>query len=305
MHSGNALTYHQHWIPKVRESSSLAFLDSTNGVSSPYTTHHTGIGKQEFEEVMKVQVCTQKTIEYTPWISLWLSCSACCGCTAQSWSNNLCCSCCRCSLHLAQWCWCFPLLSVLFLHFPLILSLLLAHLNTCLDDWPPTAVGCSYSFQAWWIDVACLQISFTDVFEAENRLSCRSGASGELTIQHVLGDSSILHAADVTKPAQAPLGKQSKHAWYSCLSQDILVWEMVLPGDAQNPSEVEQVDSIESVFLGGSTESMPHCHRAACWAHRLNTPSSMCWWSTWSFLRPSLQGKPLLLLPCQSMCWVP
>ena len=110
-------------------------------------------------------------------------------------------------------CWCFPLLSVPSPHFPLILSLLLTHLNACLDNWPPTAAVCSYSFPACWIDVACLQISFTDVFEVKNRPSCRSRASCKLSIQYVLGDSSILHVADVTKPVQVPLGKQSKHTW--------------------------------------------------------------------------------------------
>ena len=78
--------------------------------------------------------------------------------------------------------WCCPLLSVLSPHFPLILSLLLTHLNVCLDNWPPTAVVCSYSFPACWIYVSCLQISFTDVFQVKKRPSCRSGASGKLTI---------------------------------------------------------------------------------------------------------------------------
>ena len=185
------------------------------------------------------------------WISLWLSCSTCCGCTVQSWSAS---SVAVTAGVVCTWlhgCWCCPLPSVLSPHFPLILSLLLTHLNVCLDDRPPTAAVCSYSFPAYWIDDACLQISFTYVFEAKNMPSCRSGASGKLSIQHVLGDSSILHAADVTKPAQVPLGKQSKHAWYSCLSQDVLVWNIVLPGDAQNLSEVTQVEGIESVFLVG------------------------------------------------------
>ena len=148
-------------------------------------------------------------------------------------------------------CWCCPLPSVLSPHFPMILSLLLTHLNTCLDDWPPTVVVCSYSFPACWIDVACLQISFTDVFEVKNRPSSRPGASGKLTVQRVLGNLAILHAADMTKPAQVPLGKQGKHAWYCCLSLDIFVWDTVLPGDAQNPSEVVQVECIESAFLSG------------------------------------------------------
>ena len=89
-------------------------------------------------------------------------------------------------------CWCCPLPSAFSPHFPLILSLL-THLNAYLDDWPPTAVVCSYSFPACWIDAACLQMSFKDVFEAKNRPACRSGASGRLTIQHVPWDSSIIN----------------------------------------------------------------------------------------------------------------
>ena len=110
---------------------------------------------------------------------------------------------------------------------------------------------CSYSFPTCWIDVAYLQISFTDVFEVKNRPSCRSGDSSKLTIQHVLGDLAILHAADMTKPVQAPLGKQGKHAWYSHPSQDIPVLDMVLAGDVQNPSEAMQAEGIESAFLVG------------------------------------------------------
>ena len=92
----------------------------------------------------------------------------------------------------------------------------------------------------------------------KNRPSCRSGANGKLALQHTLGDLAILHAANMTKPVQAPLGTQGKHTWYSNLSQDILVWDMVLPGDAQNPSKAVQMEGIESAFLVGA-ESMLHC----------------------------------------------
>ena len=84
----------------------------------------------------------------------------------------------------------------------------------------------------------------------KNRPSCRSGTSGKLAIQHILGDLTILHVTEMTKPVQAPLGKQGRHAWYSHLNQDVLVWDMVLPGDAQNPSEAAQAEGIESAFLG-------------------------------------------------------
>ena len=64
-------------------------------------------------------------------------------------------------------------------------------------------------------------------------------------------DSAILHVADMTKPVQVPLDKQGKHPCYSHLSQDILVWDMVLPSDAQNSSKAAQVEGIEFVFLVG------------------------------------------------------
>ena len=59
----------------------------------------------------------------------------------------------------------------------------------------------------------------------------------------------VLHVADMTKPVQVLLGKQGKHAWYFCLSQDVPVWDIVLPGNAQNPSKAAQVEGIESAFL--------------------------------------------------------
>ena len=99
---------------------------------------------------------SQKTMEYMPRISLWLSCSACCGYTAQSCSNKLCCSYCRCSLHLALWLLMLPSAICALSSLPPILSPLLTCLNACLDYRPPTAAVCSYSFPVLQIDVACL-----------------------------------------------------------------------------------------------------------------------------------------------------
>ena len=148
-------------------------------------------------------------------------------------------------------------------------SLLLTHLDACLDIWPPTAVVWNYSFPACWIDVACLQILFTDVFEAQNRPSCRSGISGKLTIQHVHGDSAILHVADMTKTAQVPLGKQRQtclvflpESGHSCLGHGPARW---CPKSFWSSAGGK---TLSLCILGRSTESMPHYHRAVYWEHR-------------------------------------
>ena len=102
---------------------------------------------------------------------------------------------------------------------------------------------------AFWVDVACLQVSLTNVFVAEDRPSCRSGACCELAIQHALRDATIIHAPDVSEPAQASLSQQSEHARDSSLLQDCLVWNAVLSGDDQIPSEAAHLEGVESALL--------------------------------------------------------
>ena len=53
----------------------------------------------------------------------------------------------------------------------------------------------------------------------------------------------------MAKPAQPSLTEQGEHARYSRLRQEILVWDTVLPGDAQNRSEAAQVEGVESALL--------------------------------------------------------
>ena len=53
----------------------------------------------------------------------------------------------------------------------------------------------------------------------------------------------------MAKPVEPSLTEQ--HARYSFLCCDILVWDSVLPGDAQNPSEAAQVEGVESALLAG------------------------------------------------------
>ena len=49
--------------------------------------------------------------------------------------------------------------------------------------------------------------------------------------------ATIIHAPDVSEPAQASLSQQSEHARDSCLLQNCHVRNAVLPCDDQNPSE--------------------------------------------------------------------
>ena len=55
----------------------------------------------------------------------------------------------------------------------------------------------------------------------------------------------------MAKPAQPSLTQQGEHARYSCLCLDNLVWDKVLPGDAQNPSEAAHLEDVETALLAG------------------------------------------------------
>lgn len=105
---------------------------------------------------------------------------------------------------------------------------------------------CSCSFPTCWVDVACLQVTFADMLVPKDRPSFRFEAGGELSIQQVLGDLAILHAAGVAKPAQPPLCEQSEHVWYPHLCQDVHVWDTVLPGNAQDLPEAAHVEGVDS-----------------------------------------------------------
>ena len=102
-------------------------------------------------------------------------------------------------LHVHAWlcrCCCCPILSsVLSPGVPQVFSLLPACLDPCFDGEPPTVAVCSCSLPAFWVDVACLQISFENVFVSKDRSSCKSSASSKLSIQHFLRNSTIFHAA--------------------------------------------------------------------------------------------------------------
>lgn len=118
-------------------------------------------------------------MESAPWFSQWLSCSACCGCSARFQICRLC-----CRLMFRAWLcgyWCCPEPSALSPLLPLLPSPLLTRLTVWLDSKPPVTSICSHCFSTSKVDIACLQISLTNIFETKGRPSCRSSSSCKLT----------------------------------------------------------------------------------------------------------------------------
>ena len=93
-------------------------------------------------KLLLASFCLGRQREYKPRISLWLSCSTCCGCTAQSWSDKLCCSYCRCSLHVASWL--------------LILPSAICALSSLPTD--PLSSACSSECLPWWLASNCCSL---------------------------------------------------------------------------------------------------------------------------------------------------
>ena len=189
------------------------------------------------------------------WSMGMCGCSTCRGCTFQYGNDRLSCICCGWAPLLALWRLDpklkLPSAVCVLSSLPTGLLLSLARLDTLLDGKRPFATAGSCSFSAYWVNVASLHVAFADICIAKDRPSYRSGASCKLTVQHVLGDPFALHAADMAKPAHAPLRQPGKHAWYSCLGQDILVGDAIPPSDPQNPPEVVQAVEGEYAFLVG------------------------------------------------------
>ena len=80
----------------------------------------------------------------------------------------------------------------------------------------------------------------------------------------------------MAKPAQPSLNEQGEHVRHSRLCQDILVWDSVLPGDCQNPSEATQVEGVESALLAGvEGPGLATMQQGAGHAGR-SAPSSWC-----------------------------
>ena len=56
----------------------------------------------------------------------------------------------------------------------------------------------------------------------------------------------------MAEPAHTSLFQQREHAGVSSSFQDSVIWDLVLPGDVQNASEVVHVKGIELSLLSGT-----------------------------------------------------
>ena len=61
------------------------------------------------------------------------------------------------------------------------------------------------------VNVAHFHVAFANILEPEHAASRASGASGKLAIEEVFGNSAIVHAPHVTKPAKASLAQEGEH----------------------------------------------------------------------------------------------
>lgn len=135
-----------------------------------------------------------------------------------------------------------------------------------------------------FLDVACLKVTFKNVFVWKDRSSCRSGACGKLTVKNILGYVAMLQRcwhgqASVVPPVPGHLcqGRGLTRSWPR------LSW-----GSADGRCWVWALDrSIGSMLR--------------CWAHTLGTPSSWCL-SAWSCPKLCLQGERQLLLFYRFVC---
>ena len=199
-------------------------------------------------------------MESAQWFSQWLSCSACCRCSARFQIGRLC-----CRLMFPAWLcgyWCCPQPSALSPLFPLPPSPLLTRLTVWLDSNPPVTSICSHCFSTYKVDTACLQISLTNIFETKGRPSCRSSSSWKLTVEYVLRNS--------------PVPSQLTRLWRTRSTYEVLPPELGHPylwlglvswclksfwGSADGGRWV-------CVLGGQSRGSRSLYRRAACWARR-------------------------------------
>jgi len=115
---------------------------------------------------------------------------------------------------------------------------------------PLRAVSCQV-FPISDVDVQSLHIFLAGVTVAELRAACASLARGKLAVEDVLWYSTILHAADMSKPSKPTLAQQSEHGGYTSLGKDLCVGDLVLPCDSKYAAKAAHMEGIQSLFLPG------------------------------------------------------
>ena len=73
----------------------------------------------------------------------------------------------------------------------------------------------------------------------------------QFTLEDVFRNATIIHTADMTKPSQSALSKQSVHTGKTSTRQDISVGYFVEPRYAQDTADASQVECVEPTLLTG------------------------------------------------------
>ena len=73
----------------------------------------------------------------------------------------------------------------------------------------------------------------------------------QFTIEDVFRNATIIHTADMARPSQSELSKQSIHTGKPNTRQDISVGYFVHPGYAQDTADASQVECVEPTLMPG------------------------------------------------------
>ena len=101
-------------------------------------------------------------------------------------------------------------------------------------------------------DVKRLHVPFADIFEATEVASQPSFAGDQLAVQKVHGDPPVCRTVDAAEPAKLEGHEQGKHAEDPGTSEDLGVWDAVIPLDTQVTWKAAHVECAESFFLPGA-----------------------------------------------------
>ena len=115
----------------------------------------------------------------------------------------------------------------------------------------PSRARVSCLFPARGVNVQRLHVALADVLEAQLRAANGPLARGELAVEDVLWDTTILHPVVVAKPAQPALSEQREHGREVRLGQHLSVGHFVSPRDVENPAEATQMEAVQPSLLFG------------------------------------------------------
>ena len=91
------------------------------------------------------------------------------------------------------------------------------------------------------VDVDSLHISHADIFISKVRVAGCSPPQCQFTIEDVFRNATIIHTAEMVRPSQSALSKQSVHTGKTSTRQDISVGYFVQPGYVQDTADASHV----------------------------------------------------------------